>query len=128
MLEDRELSEILSILKLIYQAVRPRLSATLHIHGGKMATILVGKTGHSVWQEFSGPNGTGDRLPTAGVVTYSSSDPAVATVDASSGVVTAIALGTAIISGTDAANNLTATDTVIVTEQAQSAVLTVFPD
>lgn len=106
----------------------PRLSATLKIKGETMATLLVGKTAQAVWQEFSGPNGTGDKLPPAGAVTYSSSDPAVATVDPSSGLVTAVAIGTATITGTDAANSLTASDSVTDTEVAQSAILTVVPN
>lgn len=93
-----------------------------------MATLLVGKTAQAVWQEFSGPNGTGDKLPPAGAVTYTSSDPAVATVDPSSGLVTAVAIGTATITGTDAANSLTASDSVTDTEVAQSATLTVVPN
>lgn len=106
----------------------PRLSATLKIKGETMATLLVGKTAQAVWQEFSGPNGTGDKLPPAGAVTYTSSDPAVATVDPSSGLVTAVAIGTATITGSDAANSLTASDSVTDTEVAQSATLTVVPN
>ena len=111
----------------------PRLSATLHLHikgehSAMPATLLVGQTAQAVWQEFSGPNGTGDKLPPAGAITFTSSDPAVATVDPSSGLVTAVALGSATISGTDAANSLTASDTVSVTEKAQSATLTVVPN
>ncbi len=107
----------------------PRLSATLKLQGENMpATLLVGKTATAVWQEWSGPNGTGDKLPSAGAVSFTSSDPAVATVDPSSGLVTAVALGTATISGTDAANTLTASDSVTVTETAQSATLTVTPN
>lgn len=103
-------------------------SATLTIIGENMATILVGKTAQAVWQEFSGPNGTGDKLPTAGAVTYSSSDPTIATVDPSSGLITAVALGTATISGTDAANSLTASDSATTAETATSATLTVVPN
>lgn len=87
-------------------------------------TILVGKTAQANWQEWSGPNGTGDKLPPAGPVTFSSSAPGVATVDPNSGVVTGVALGSATISGTDSANNLSASDTVTVAEVAQSATLT----
>jgi hypothetical protein len=121
------LERILCILELIYGIMRPRLSATLHLtkHGGHpVTTILVGKTAQANWQEWSGPNGTGDKLPPAGAVTYTSSDAAVATVDPSSGLVTGVALGSAVISGTDAANSLTASDTINVTEVAQSATLT----
>ena len=92
------------------------------------ATLAVGKTATAVWQEFSGPSGTGDKLPPAGAVTFTSSDPSVATVDPSSGLVTAVAVGSVTISGQDAANGLTASDTVTVTETAQSATLTVVPN
>ena len=95
-----------------------------------MATLLVGKTAQAVWQEFSGPNGTGDKLPPAGAVTYTSSDPTTVTVDPSSGLITAVAMASSpvTISGTDAANGLTATDTVTTAETAQSATLTVVPN
>ena len=89
------------------------------------ASIVVGKTATSTWQEWSGPNGTGDKLPPAGPVTYASSDATIATVDANTGVVTGVAAGTATITGTDGTNSLTASDTVTVTaEVAVSATLT----
>ena len=119
----------------IAQILRPRLSATLtirpnqHKGGHRMpATILVGKTANAMWQEFSGPNGTGDKLPPAGPVTFQSSDGNVASVDPNSGLVTGMALGTAAITGTDQANSLTASDSVTVTETAQSATLTIVPN
>src|SRR5579863_3978110 len=117
----RWLEEIACALRGIREILTPRLSATLTIRGDNMATILVGKTANSVWQEFSGPNGTGDKLPPAGAIAFTSSKPAVATVDPSSGLVTAVAVGTATISGTDQANSLTASDTASVTETAVSA-------
>lgn len=108
----------------------PRLSASLSIKGDSTmpATLLVGQSATAIWQEFSGPNGTGDKLPPAGAVTFSVDNAAVATVDPSSGAIMAVAIGTATISGTDAANSLTASDTVTVTETAQSATLTVTPN
>lgn len=87
------------------------------------ATVLVGKTAQANWQEWSGPNGTGDKLPPAGAVTFSTSDGNIATVDPNSGLCTGVALGTATISGVDAANNLTASDVLTVAEVAQSATL-----
>src|SRR5277367_467037 len=121
--------KLVEVLERIYKVIRPRLSATLTItpegDNSMPATILVGGTASSTWQEFSGPNGTGDPLPPAGAVTYSSSNAAVATVDPNSGAITGVALGTASISGVDAANSLTASDTVTVTEVAQSATLTI---
>ncbi len=86
-------------------------------------TILVGKTAASTWQEWSGPNGTGDKLAPAGSVTYMSSDPTIATVDLNTGIATGVAVGAVSIAGTDTANNLTASDTLTVIETAQSATL-----
>jgi len=123
------LESIAESLYAIWQILRPRLSASLTIkikgEHHMPATILVGKTGTATWQEWSGPNGTGDKLPPAGPVTFASSDGSIATVDPSSGLVTAVAVGTATISGNDATNNLSASDTVTVTETAVSATLTV---
>lgn len=85
----------------------------------------VGQTASSVYQEFDGPNGTGNPLPSAGPVSYATSDASIATVDASSGQVTAVANGTATITGSDSANGLSASDTVTVNiaAAAQSATL-----
>ena len=95
-----------------------------------MAATLtaVGQTATSVYQEWDGPNGAGNPLPSAGPVTFSTSDASIATVDPSSGVVTAVANGSAIISASDSANGLSASDTVTVTiaaAVAQSATLVV---
>lgn len=91
------------------------------------ATILVGKTANSNWQEWAGPNGTGDKLPAAGAVTYTSSNPAVAIVDPNSGLVTGVSApggsATSTIQGTDATNTLVASDVITVVETAQSATL-----
>jgi Bacterial Ig-like domain (group 2) len=109
------------------------LSATLTIQNEKgvrlmPATLQVGQTANAVWQEFSGPNGTGSPLAPASPPTFTSSDPTIATVDPSSGLVTAIAPGTATITGTDPGNGLTASDTVSDTPLvAQSATLVVTP-
>jgi hypothetical protein len=123
------LAELVEEVRQIRDILTPRLSATLTVttKGEKSmpATILVGKTGQAAYQEWSGPNGTGDKLPSAGPVTFSSSSPTVATVDPNSGLVTAVAVGTATITGSDATNSLTASDTVTVTEVATSATLVV---
>ena len=127
--EQKELEilrEIRDTLRRILHLVTPRLSASLTIGGTVPATITVGKTATAQWQEWSGPNGTGDKLSPAGQVNFSSSDTNIATVDAN-GLVTGVAAGTATISGTDAANNLTASDSLTVQavqEVAQSATLT----
>jgi len=78
------------------------------------ATIDVGKTANSLFQEWTGPNGTGTVVPNAGAIAYTSSNPAVATVDPASGVATGVSAGTASITGTDPVNNLTASDTLTV--------------
>lgn len=105
-------------------------SATLTIGDIMPATLLVGTTATAQWKEWSGPNGSGDNLPAAGAVTFTSSDPSTVTVDPSSGLVTAVAMSSSpvTISGVDAANNLTASDTVTTSETAQSATLTVVPN
>lgn len=90
------------------------------------ATISVGKTASSLFQEWSGPSGTGTVLPNAGTINYTSSDATIATVD-STGLVTGVAAGSATISGVDSVNSLSASDSVTVTAVvvvAQSATLT----
>jgi hypothetical protein len=101
-------------------------SATLTFKGDIMpATILVGGTANSLFQEWTGPNGTGTVLPNAGAIAYTSSNPAVATVDPASGIATGVSAGSATISGSDPVNSLTASDTLTVTAPAaQSATLT----
>lgn len=103
-------------------------SAKLTIEGvGMPATIQVGGTGaQAVFTEYDGLNGTGNVAQDGGAVAFASSNPAVATVDPVSGAVVAVAPGEATISGTDATNQLTASDTVTVTAGApQSATLVV---
>jgi len=127
---DREL------LHAIYTAVRPRLSATLHYHhhrgGFRMATLRVGQTANPVFQEWSGPNGTGDKLPPAGPVTYKSSDETIVSVDANSGVATAVAApggaAKATITATDAADNMVASTDINTVEAAMSATLDYVPN
>jgi len=95
------------------------------------ATILVGGTANSLFQEWTGPNGTGTVVPNAGAPAFSSDNPAVATVDPATGVATGVAPGTANISGTDPANGLTASDVLTVNavvQPAVSATLTLTPN
>lgn len=93
------------------------------------ATLTVGQTATAVYQEWSGPNGTGSKLASAGPVAFTSSDPTIATVDPASGLVTAIAPGTATITGTDATNGMSASDSVSDTPlKAQSATLVITPN
>jgi hypothetical protein len=90
------------------------------------ATLAVGATATAVYQEWSGLNGTGAKLPSAGPVAFTSSDVTIATVDPASGLVTAVGPGTATITGTDATNGLSASDVVSDTPLvAQSATVVV---
>lgn len=91
------------------------------------ATIAIGKTATAVLQEFVVAGGPA--VPNVGPVVYSSSDPTIATVDPSSGLVTAIAAGVATITGLDQGNSLTASDTVSDTAPvATVATLTITPN
>lgn len=91
-------------------------------------TVIVGQTATAVFQEFDGPDGSGNVVAPVGAVTYSSSDDSIATVDPSSGLITAVAAGTVTISATDAGNGLSASAPLIdnpVAPVAQSATLTI---
>lgn len=82
------------------------------------ATIVMGGKGaQAVYQEWSGPNGTGTLVPPVGAVSYSSDNPAVATVDPASGAVVAVAAGVTNINGVDAGSGLKASDVITVTPQ-----------
>jgi Bacterial Ig-like domain (group 2) len=74
------------------------------------ATLSVGQTATAVLHEFVSQGGA--ELAPIGPVSYASSDPTIATVDPTSGLVTAVAAGTATITGTDAGNSLSASDSV----------------
>lgn len=79
------------------------------------ASIQVGGAGaKAVYQEFDGPNGTGNAIRPLGTVAYSSDNPGVATVDAQ-GNITAVGPGTANITANDSGANLPASDVVTVT-------------
>lgn len=89
------------------------------------ATLQVGQTATAVLKEFTGLNGSGVEIAPVGPVSFSSSDAAIATVDPTSGLVTAVGPGTATITGLDSGNGLSASDVVSDTPVvAQSAVLT----
>lgn len=121
------LQKLLDRLTAIYEIIRPRLSATIFYKGEHhmaVNTLLIGNAPYAPnYQEWSGPGGTGVALPPAGAVTYVSSNPAVVSVDAS-GNATALTVGTATITATDATNSLVATANVTIVEPvAQSATL-----
>lgn len=91
-------------------------------------TMLVGQKSVASLHEFTGPNGTGSEIPPVGAVQFTSSDPAVASVDATTGDVLALTAGTTVISGTDHGNGMGGSGTVTVTVPppppgAQSATL-----
>jgi hypothetical protein len=103
-----------AVLEILHLLNRP-FSATLKFEGTNMPkTIAPGETASSLFQEWTGPSGTGDVVPNAGAIAYTSDNTAVATVDPASGVATGVADGTANITGTDQANNLTASDVLTV--------------
>lgn len=96
------------------------------------ATLKVGGTATAVYKEFTGPNGSGDEIAPIQQPQFSSSDESIATVD-SNGFITAVAPGTVTITGTDAGNGLSASDSAEVQSEtpppvAQSATLTIVPN
>ena len=94
------------------------------------ASIVVGKTATAVLLEWTGPGGTGTMVPPIGPVSYTSSDPTIASVDPVTGIATGVAAGTVTITGTDAGNGLNASDTLTVTAVlvAVSATLVLTPN
>jgi hypothetical protein len=94
------------------------------------ATLTVGQTATAVLHEWTGTTpGTGTEVKPIGPVSYSSDNPAAATVDSASGLVTAVAVGSANITGSDAGNSLSAVDSVTVNAPvAQSASLVITPN
>jgi len=128
---ERKLDQDIALDKQILAGQGKAVSATLQIEDSKgnrimPATLAVGATATAVFQEWSGPNGTGVKVAPIGAVSFSSSDPTIATVDPASGLVTAVGPGTATITGTDAGNGLSASDSVSDTPLvAQSATLVV---
>jgi hypothetical protein len=77
------------------------------------------KPGSYKYQEFDGPNGTGNPVPPTGTVAYASDNPAVATIDPASGQLAYVGAGTTNISASDS-GNLPATD--VLTLSAAAAV------
>lgn len=126
------LQEILENVKEIRKCVcRPKRFAVLMFYnysakGARMpATIQVGQTATAVLHEFE----SGTEVPPIGPVTYSSSDPTVATVDPSSGVCTGVAAGSCAITGSDSGNGLSASDSLTVTSVVlRTATLVITPN
>lgn len=81
--------------------------------GGKshMNTVLnVGQTAQATAHGWSGLTGTGSELPLVGPVSFASDDPSVATVDPSSGLITAVGPSKLDSSNNPIPVNITATD------------------
>ena len=92
------------------------------------ADITVGGTATAVLHEWTGSGGTGLEVAPVGPVVYDSSDDTVATVDANSGMVTGVGVGTTTIHGTDNGNTLHASDNITVHAPAAiSATLVITP-
>lgn len=104
--------EIVDIRDILHPTAK---SATLQIEGNMDATILVGKTAQATFTEFDGPDGTGNKVPPVGTVTFTSHNPSVATVD-QAGLCTGVSAGTALIDGTDSGNTLQASATLTVND------------
>lgn len=96
------------------------LSASLSITNDKgepfmSLTVEVGQPWHAKQHEFTSatPDPTKEGTP-PGPITYMSDTPTIASVDSTSGVGTAVSVGTATITGKDAGNGLTSSDTLTV--------------
>lgn len=107
-----ELREIARFLRMSFEDCKNAVSAKGDL---EMVTIKVGGGAVFVFTEFNGPNGTGKVIAPSGPIQYSSDNAAVATVD-TQGIVTGVAPGTAVISGSDPAsvNKVSASDTLTV--------------
>jgi hypothetical protein len=139
--EDRALEQILHELREIREALHCICKALTH--RAHSATLVLrtsqgdtmdltahvnDKPGTAIFTEFDGPNGTGNKVPPVGAVSFASSDPTVATVDASSGALVYLKAGTSTISGTDAGNSLTASAVLtLIASVAVSATLNLQP-
>jgi len=131
-IED-QIDDIFDILSRL-PVLSPAKSATLSLITLKGATTMPlkahvnDKPGIASYQEFDGPNGSGNKVPPTGTVTFTSSDPTVATVDSSTGQLVYLAIGTTTISGVDSGTGLSATDDLtLIASVAVSAVLTLTP-
>lgn len=129
--EKRLLRAILHYVRRIARVFEP-ISSTLTFvppKGESMPqTVHLNDTpGSYLYQEFSGPNGTGIPVPPTGSVQYASDTPAVATIDPNSGQLTYVGAGTATISASDG-GNLPSSDLLTVSAAAaQSSTLTFVP-
>ena len=85
-------------------------------------------TAQVTFAEFDGPNGTGNKVPPVGPVTFTSDTPATLTVDPATGKITPVAIGQATITTKDTGNGLSDTNLVTVSAAtAQSLVASITP-
>lgn len=128
---DRLLRHILYYVRRIASVFQPRSSTLTFVppKGAAMPqTVHVNDVpGSYLYQEFSGPNGTGIPVPPTGSVQYASDTPAVATIDPNTGQLAYVSAGTATISASDG-GNLPASDVLTVSAAAAaSSTLTFVP-
>lgn len=115
--EKRLLHKILEVLLDIRRELKPKVATFARLYfvdskGYRLmpAQLAIGQTATAVLHEFVSASGA--EIAPIGAVTYTTSDATIATVDPNSGLVRAIAAGTATITGTDAGNGLSASDSV----------------
>ena len=93
------------------------------------ASIAVGQTATAVLHEWTGAGVSGSEVAPIGPVTYSSSDTTIASIDPATGIASGLAAGTVTLTGSDAGNGLSATDTLgVVGAVAVSATLVITPN
>ena len=103
----------------------------LDSQGKELTTMEVGQTAQATLHEWTSTTpGSGVEVPPVGPVSWSSDNLSVATVDASSGLVTAVSAGTVNITGSDAGNGLSASageSVTAATAKSASVTITVNP-
>lgn len=124
--------ELTKILKHQFPRKAESLISQIEVGGldmGAPASIHLNSTTAQVtFQEFDGPNGTGNPLPPVGPMSYASDTPATLTVDPASGKISPVAVGTATITTTDTGNGLSDTNLVtVVADTAESLVASITP-
>jgi hypothetical protein len=126
----RLLHEILAILRREFPQAQSSVLSFITEKGETAMPLQVhvnDKPGTAKYQEFDGPNGTGNKVPPTGAVVYASDTPSVATVDPATGQLAYVAAGTATISASDG-GNLPASDVLtVIASVAVSATLTLNP-
>jgi hypothetical protein len=111
------------------QSLVSKISVGGKVIMGAPATIHVNSTTAAVtFQEFDGPNGTGNPVPPTGPMNFVSDTPATLTVDPATGKITPVAVGTATITTRDTGNGLSDTNLVtVVASVAESLVASITP-